>query len=379
MSAFWRATVIGLSVAVSIAGCGPAKPPQPPVMVANAIRVSPHTTPTTLDLVGVVQPYLQSDLHSRVTGLVTKRFFQGGQAVKADQLLYTIDPTQYEEAVANARADLAQAQAASAQAQGDVKRYGTLHKLDAIADQTYQQSISVAAQDAAIVAARRSALELAQLNLSYARIVSPMDGQIDMPSVDVGSMVTAGQTLLGTVSTLDPAYVEFSIPEGAAISYALQHNMAEAQSTPLTLPPVTMILPNGQTYPLKGKTEFAARAFASTGTISIRAIFQNPSGILRPGLNVRVRLLVGELPSALLIPQRAIGDLLGRKYVFVVGAGHIVEQRMVALGPTVGDLQVVTSGLKTGETVVADGLQFVKPGQPTQVKIIPLESATTGG
>jgi membrane fusion protein (multidrug efflux system) len=362
----------------AVAACGPSAPGVEPSVIANAIRVSSHEAARTLDVVGIVQPYQQSDLRGRVSGLVTARFFQGGQGVKTGDLLYTIDPTQYQENIANARADLAQAKAAYSQSSGDVTRYGSLLKQHAVAGQIYDQAVSVAAQNAAVVAARQTALQLAKLALSYTKIVSPIAGQIDTPSVDVGSLVTAGQTLLGTVSTLDPVYVEFSVPEGAAIAFALQHNLPATQAAPSNMPPVTMVLPNGTIYPQTGKIGFAARTIATTGTLTIRAIFQNPARILRPGLNIRVRVQIGGLPHALLIPQRAIGDLLGRKYVFVAGANHIVEQRMVTLGPVVGDLQVVADGLKHGETVIVDGLQFVKIGQPIKVKIVPLESSGAG-
>lgn len=343
----------------------------------NAVRVSSKSVPDTLEEVGAVRAYQQADLRSRVTGLVTARLFKGGQAVKKGQLLYTIDPTTYRNDIADAQANLAQAKAALAQAQGDVKRYESLIRANAIARQTYDQAISTAKQATAVVAARQTALQLANLNLAYTQITAPVDGQVDNPQVDVGSMVTAGQTALGTVSSLDPVYVDFSVPEALYVTYTLQNSGKSAASRPPLL--INILLPNGAAYPLAGQMETGARTIASNGTYAIHAVFQNASGVLRPGMNVRVKLTNGQTNGVLLIPQRAMGDILGRKYVFVIGAQNRIEQRMIDIGAPVGDLQVVNKGLNDGEAVVADGIQFVKPGTQVKAKFVPLESSSGGG
>ena len=373
-------TCIILAAALSCASCGPddsTKKTAPEVSV-NAVRVSGASVPATLEVVGIVSAYQQADLRSRVTGLVTARLFKGGQAIKTGQLLYTIDPTTYRNDVANADAALAQARAALAQAQADMGRYSRLLKSEAIARQTYDQAVSTAKQASAVVAARETSLRLAQLNLSYTRITSPLDGQIDNPQVDVGSMVTAGQTMLGTASTLNPVYVNFSVPEAVFVSYTLQHAGTGAQPGKPPAMPVNILLPDGTPYSLTGQMETGARTIASTGTYSIQAVFENPSQVLLPGMNVRVKVVGGQLSGAILIPQRAIGDLLGRKYVYVVGPKNIVEQRMIDLGAVVGELQAVQKGLKDGDVVVSDGLQFIRPGAAVKVKLVPLVSSANG-
>lgn len=347
------------------------------VVPVNAVRVSGKSIPESLEEIGAVRAYEQVDLQSRVTGLVTARLFKGGQTVKKQQLLYTIDPTTYRNDVADAKANLAQAKAALAQAQGDVKRYEALVHANAIARQAYDQAVSTSKQDAATVAARQTALDSSNLNLIYTRITAPVNGQVDDPQVDVGSMVTAGQTALGTVSTLDPIYVDFNVPEALFVTYTLQNSGKDASARPPLL--IRLLLPNGTPYSLAGQMETGARTIATNGTYAIHAVFPNPSGVLRPGMNVRVKLTNGQTNGVLLIPQRAMGDILGRKYVFVIGTKNRVEQRMIDIGAPVGDLQVVEKGLKDGETVVADGIQFVKPGTQVKATFVPLESSPGGG
>lgn len=372
-----EALVFAAAFACTSCDSGARKTEPAQIVSVNAIRVSSKSIPDSLEEVGAVRAYEQADLRSRVTGLVTARLFKGGQTVKKDQLLYTIDPTTYRNDVANAQASLAQAKAALAQAQGDEKRYETLIRANAIARQTYDQAVSTAKQNAAVVAARQTALQLANLNLAYTRITAPVDGQVDNPQVDVGSMVTAGQTALGTVSTLDPVYVDFNVPEALFVTYTLQNaGKPEDTRTPIT---INLLLPNGAPYPLPGRMESGSRTIASNGTYAIHAVFQNASGVLRPGMNVRVKLTNGQTNGILLIPQRAMGDILGRKYVFVIDAKDRIEQRMIDIGAPVGDLQVVQKGLRDGEAVVADGIQFVKPGTQVKAKFVPLESASGGG
>jgi membrane fusion protein (multidrug efflux system) len=338
----------------------------------NVVRIDARETDNNMEITGVVIPERQVEIRSRASGLVTSRRFKGGDSVTIGQLLFTIDPATYRTDEINARAALAQAQAALVQSQGDVDRYRPLLPDNAISGQTYDQAVALTTQNRAVVEARRAGLRQAGLNLSYTEIRSPIAGVIDEPKVDLGSLVTAGDTSLDVVSTLDPILVLFSLPEADYVRYvrASGANVATPERIPLTI-----ILPDGSNYSLAGHIYAVSRTIADTGTLTIRGVFQNPSHLLRPGLNVRVVLPIAAPAPALLAPQRSVGDLLGRKYVYVVGPKDIVEQRFVTLGATVGELQVVQSGLRPGETVIIDGLQLAQPGKPVKATLTAMPSA----
>jgi membrane fusion protein (multidrug efflux system) len=362
---------------LGLQACGGHTPSQsvaPPQV--NVARVVERQSTNYVQMTGVVAPDQQVEIRSRTSGLVTSRPFKGGDNVSAGQLLFSIDKTAYLNDVLNARATLAQAQAALAQSQGDVKRYTALLPDNAIPRQTYDQAVSVTAQNQAVVQARDAALRQARLNLSQTEIRSPISGQIDQPKVDVGSIVSAGDTILDVVSTLDPVMVQFSLPEADYVRYARAYGLQPDQNRGV---PLSLILPDGSRYPTAGRVDAISRTIADTGTLTIRGLFENANHLLRPGLTVRVELPVAAPSVTVQIPQRAVGDLLGRKYVNVVGAGNIVEQRFVTLGPTIGDQQVVASGLKPGELIVVDGLQSAEPGKPVAPTSLPSASAPPAG
>ncbi len=363
---------------LGLQGCGgrtaPSQSAGPPQV--NVTRVVERQSTNYVQTTGVVAPNKQVEIRSRTSGLVTSRPFEGGDNVSAGQLLFSIDKTAYLNDLLNARAALAQAQAALAQSQGDVKRYTALLPDNAIPRQTYDQAVSVTAQNQAMVQAREAALRQARLNLSQTEIRSPIAGQIDQPKVDVGSIVSAGDTILDVVSTLDPVIVQFSLPEADYVRYARTYGLRPDKNRRV---PLSLILPDGSRYATTGHVDAISRTIAGTGTLTVRGVFANANQLLRPGLTVRVELPVAAPSVMVQVQQRAVGDLLGRKYVDVVGARNIVEQRFVTLGPTIGDQQVVASGLKSGELIVVDGLQSAEPGKPVAPTTLLSASAPSAG
>ena len=359
-----RAALLG-AVALLLAACGKkveAPPPPPPPEVVVQV-VSQQTTPLKVDIVAEVKAYREVELRPRVTGLVTKLSFQPGQRVKEGELLMQIDPRPYDEQVTDAQAKLAESEAQLARARQDVARYEPLLPDNAIPRQTYDQAVAQEKSNAAVVTARRASLETAKLSRSYAEVRSPITGRIGLQKVELGALATAGQTVLATVSTLDPMVVYFSVPEIAYLEYARRLAALQKAGKAGTEPPVDLILADGSTYRQRGKFDFADRALdPTTGTLTVRAVFANPDDLLRPGMNIRVRFVSEVAENAILIPQRAVTEMLGKQFASVVGEGNKIEQRPITTGARIGELWLVKSGLKAGEKIVVDGLQKARPG-----------------
>ena len=359
--------------ALALAACGtktaPVAPPTPEVPV---IVAAPQTTPLSMDLVTEIKAFREVELRPQVSGIVAKKYFAPGQKVKEGDLLFTIDTRPYDEAVINARANLAEAQANLARVRQDVARYQPLLKDNAIPRQTYDQTVAQEQQYKAIVDARRSAVATAELQRTYADVRSPISGQIGLQQVEVGGLASAGQTVLATVSTLDPVAAYFNIAEVDYLAFVKRvganPNSAKAQEN--VGRPIQLLLADGSVYGHTGQFDFADRALnPATGTLALRAIFSNAENLLRPGMNARVRIVYDVADNAILVPQRAVTELLGKYFVTVVGADHKIEQVAITTGPRIGELWVVQSGLKGGEQVVTDGLQTVKPGMDVIPKV----------
>lgn len=346
----------------------PAPPPPPEVIVQT---LAGQTTPLMVDLVAEVKAYREVDIYPRISGQLIRQSFKPGQKVKEGELLFSIDPRAYDEAIIDAQAKLAEAESVLARARQDVARYKPLLPDNAIPRQTYDQAVAYEQQNTAVAQARRAGLEKARLDRSYADVRSPISGQIGLQKIEVGALATAGQTVLATVSTLDPVVAYFSIPEVDYISFAKRFQAQKRESKA----PIDLILADGSTYAQSGQLDFTDRALnPATGTLTLRAVFPNPDGLLRPGMNTRVRIVHEVAQNALLVPQKAVTELLGKQFASVVLAGDKIEQRPIRTGARIGELWLVEEGLKASERIVVEGLQKARPG--TVVK--PLDAATAG-
>ncbi|MDP3537795.1 MAG: efflux RND transporter periplasmic adaptor subunit [Azonexus sp.] len=347
-------------VAVSMFGCKDNKAPPvatPPEVIVQTI--TPQNTPLSVEIVSEIKAFREVELRPRVSGLIIKQSFLPGQKVKEGDLLFSIDPRAYDEAVIDAQAKLAEAEAILARARQDVSRYIPLLPDNAIPRQTYDQAVAFEQQNVAIVQARRASLEKTRLDRSYAEVRSPVSGQIGLQKVEVGALASAGQSVLATVSTLDPVVAYFSIAE---LDY-LHYQKKFRKSGQSTESPIELILADNSVYPEKGRADFIDRALnPATGTLTLRAVFPNPNGLLRPGMNTRVRIVYEVAQNALLIPQKAVTEMLGKQFATVVIAGDKVEQRPITTGNRIGDMWLVESGLQAGERIVVEGLQKARPG-----------------
>jgi len=360
----WR--LAGALVLIGVtAGCGkapaPAAAPSVPEVVVQTLAV--QDTPLPLEIVAEIKAFREVEIRPRASGQVLKQYFQPGQYVKLDEPLVLIDTRAYDEALTDAQAKLAAAAAQLVRAQQDVVRYQPLLPDNAIPRQTYDQAVAQAKANAAVVQARRAGLERAQRDRSYTEVRSPIAGQIGLQRIEVGALATAGQTVIATVSNLDPMVVYFSVAETDYLAYVKRMNAAGATAGQNPKSPVELVLADGSVYPQIGHFDFADRALdPATGTLTLRAVFANPDNVLRPGMNARVRLVSSVAKDAILVPQKAITEMLGKRFASVVGADNKVSQRPVRTGARLGDQWLIEDGLKPGEVIVVEGVQKARPG-----------------
>ncbi|HEX7125559.1 MAG TPA: efflux RND transporter periplasmic adaptor subunit [Thermodesulfobacteriota bacterium] len=340
---------------------------QPPEVVAMA--AIQRTTPIYHQLVGQVVADQEVEIRSKATGLLVQIGFRDGQRVRKGQLLFQIDPQPFQADLANARARLAEAQAALGKARQDLRRARALASQGIIARQELTDAQATYDQERQAVAAQQAVVEAAELRLRDARITSPLTGRIGASRVKLGTLVQAGETILAVVSALDPIDVTFSISEQEYLD--LFRRFSAAGRTAADAAPVELILADGSVYPHPGHVDFVApRVSPTTGTLEIRVQFPNPNELLRPGLYANVRVVYDVRDNALLVPQRAVQETLGKTFVTVVTEDGTAEQRAVTLGPRAGNLWIVEDGLEPGERVVVEGLQKAQPGTRVAARMI---------
>lgn len=330
----------------------------------TVMTVTPQSARLSLDIVGEIKAMREVELRPRVTGTITHIAFEPGREIKEKDLLFTIDAGPYEVALANARAGLAQAQASLSRVRQDIERYKPLLPDNAIPRQVYDQAVAQAAQEEAVVAGRQAAVDKARLDLEYTKVTSPLTGRVGLQKVELGSLVTAGQTPLVNVSTLDPVVVYFSISENEYLSLAKKREPPpKAKKKEGSDQTVDLLLADGDIYEEKGHVDYVDPTIdPASGTLTLRAVFANPKRLLRAGMNSRVRVYYDELDAALLVPQKAVTETLGRYFLTVLDDNNKVDLRPVKLGTRQSDLWLVEEGLRAGERIVVDGIQKARPG-----------------
>ncbi len=368
-TAFFAAAVMSLSLLVG--GCGDDSAPQggqaAQVKAMNALK---RDTPLISEYAGTVVGKNEVKVQSKVSGNVVEKYVSGGQFVTAGQPLYKIDSRNYESAVLQAQANLAQSIANYNNAQTDLARYQELLKADAISEQTVaNQSAQVDSYDA-LCAANAALLRTARQNLDDTVVYSPMTGQLSVDDVAVGTFATAGVTNLVTVGSSDPIYVQFSIAENEYLRF-MNAAQGKQNNAPIA---VTITLSDGTEYPYVGQIVESDRALAdSTGTLTTKALFANPEGMLLPGMFARVKLSGRSVPNAVLVPQRAVQQLLGKSFVMVVGKDNKSESRTVTLGDQVGSYYIIESGIKPEDIVIVEGLSNLQEGRDLNVTMVSAE------
>lgn len=360
---------LALAASALLAGCGGQKQQAAGGAVqVKAMKVLQQDTPVVSEYAGQIAGKDEVKVQSKVSGRVVEKYFHGGDFVQAGQPLYRIDSRQYESAVLQAQATLAQSQATLANAQTDLGRDQELLASDAISEQqvTTQQA-NVNAYSAA-AAANQALLQKAQQDLSDTVVYAPMSGQVSVDDVAIGTFATAGNTNLVTIGTTDPVFVTFSISETEYLKFRNIQQMQSGSGNGIT---VAIKLSDGTTYPLDGRIVQADRALTqNSGTLTVKALFGNPDGLLLPGMFARVKLTGETVPNAILVPQRAVQQLLDKTFVMVVGADGKSEARKIELGQQVGSYYIVKSGLSAEDTVVVEGLSSLTEGKELAVTMV---------
>ena len=344
-----------LATSVMLGGCGDgAKQQQSQAVKVKAMQVVQRDVPLSYEYAGQVRGLDEVKVLPRVSGTIMEKYITGGQFVKEGQPLFKIDSRQYESAVLSARANLAQSEATLNNAQIDLQRDEALLASAAIAEQTVTTQRAQVSQYEAIVAANEAMLKKAQEDLDDTVVYAPMDGRIDVNDVAIGTYANAGQTVLVTIGSIDPVYVQFSISEMEYLKFMHLHELNKGSADSAV---VTISLSDGREYPIPGTLSQADRALSeSTGTLAVKATLPNPKGMLLPGMFARVKLGGETVPNALLVPQRAVQQALEKTFVIVVGADGKSEIKAVELGDKVGSYYLVNSGITASDRVVVEGL-----------------------
>jgi membrane fusion protein (multidrug efflux system) len=333
--------------------------------------------PIYVELVGATLGSEDVEIRVRVEGYLASVNFIEGSFVKKGQLLYKIDPQPFEAALVQAQANMATAQARLEKTNNDVARYKPLAEQKAVSQQELDNALS--AQEAARfqVTAYDALVAKAKLDLAYTTITSPVDGLIGTTQKKVGSLVGRGEnTLLNTISQINPILFRCAIAEAEYLRLArlaaVKDKSFEKQFG------VELILADGTIFSHKGRLDAVERAVdPTTGTLTGQFSFPNPERILRPGQYGKARFVTDLKEGALLVPQLAVQEIQGLYNVMVVKPDATVEQRMVKAGERVGNLWIIDSGVKTGEKVIVEGIQKVRPGVKVSAKVVKLEEATS--
>ena len=383
-------TLLLAAMTAGLAGCGSdqAGGPQRPATEVGFITVQPQPLVLQSELAGRTTPYLVSDVRPQVSGIIKSRRFEEGSQVKAGQVLYEIDPAPYEAAAAEARAALANAKAAVDAARLKDQRYGELLAIEGVSQQDADDAKMAHAQAVASVAQMQATLASAQINLDYTKVRAPISGRIGKSTVTPGALVTANQeTALSTIRTLDPIYVDMT--QSSAELLKLRRLVGE-NSVKSGRAKVQLKLEDGSAYSESGSMKFAEVAVdESTGSVTLRAEFPNPNGVLLPGMYVRAVLDQAVNTTAILAPQQGVTrDLKGNATALVVTPDNKVEQRTLVAERAIGDRWLISDGLAEGDRLIVEGTSKVRVGDtvsPVDVGSGPKAAAaepastTTGG
>jgi membrane fusion protein (multidrug efflux system) len=358
-------------------GCGPRQAPPPPPVEVLVVPVVQQDVPIMGEWIGTLDGSVNAEIRPKVEGYLLRESYKEGQFVRRNDPLFEIDARQFKAALEQARGSLARAEAQLSKATKDVERFTPLAADRAISQQELDNALAAEHDARGGLAAARAAVDQAALNLEWTAMRSPIDGIVGIARAQVGDLVNP-QTVMTTVSTVDPIRVTFGISEREYMERAARINRDNYATTERG-PALELLLEDGTIFPEQGKAVLVDRDVnVKTGTLTIKGFFPNPHNILRPGQYARVRAEMDVRPGALVVPQRAVTELQGGTRVAVVGADGKVEFRAVELGPRTGTLWVVEKGVKAGDNVIVSGLQYLKPGTPVTAKPAPTGPAPTG-
>ncbi len=370
-SAAPMAILLAISLGVTACGKKPAGMSMGGAADVGVVVVNTEPVNLTAELSGRTSAYLESEVRPQVGGIIKSRLFTEGGYVKQGQSLYQIDSAPFQAQNASAQAAVAQAKAGLTTARLKAERYAELVKINAVSKQDNDDAQATLAQAEASVASANAALQTASINLQYTQVIAPISGHIGKSSVTPGALVTASQaTALASIQNIDQVYLD--INQSVNDLMALKRAAASGTIGQADTADVEMVLQDGTVYPLKGKLQFSdVSVDEATGTVTLRALFPNPDGVLLPGMYAKARIVSGVVSNGILVPQPAVTrDPKGNAMVMVVTKDNKAAVRPIQVAQTVGDKWLVTSGLQPGERVIVEGLQKVRPDAPVKPAIM---------
>ena len=371
-------------VALFLPGCGQKQEAAAPPPTVGVVTLTAEPVTLERDLPGRVAAVETSEVRPQVSGIVRRRLFEEGSLVQAGQVLYEIDDAPYRAALGTAQGNLARAQANIEATRLQAERYGGLVGINAVSKQEADNAAAAAQQARAEVMAQRAAVQAAEVNLGFTRIRAPISGRIGRSLYTPGALVQAGQAApLATIQRLDRVYVDVTQSASELLNLRAALQGGDVSRTGSDSARVRLTLPNGASYPIEGRLQFSeVTVDQTTGTVTLRATFPNPGGLLLPGMYVRTSLVEGVRTRAVLAPQQGIThNPRGQAVALVVDGANKVEQRNVTIDRAIGNRWIVTSGLKAGDRLIVEGLLNLQPGAtvrpapPRQVTVAPKRDA----
>lgn len=367
-----------LGCAVLLTACNNRQQAQtaPPVPEVVTMTVAAQEVALTSELPGRTSAYLVAEVRPQVSGIIQKRLFTEGAAVKSGAVLYQIDPAPFQAACDSAGASLARAEANIPAVRSRVQRFRELIATKAVSQQDLDDADAALKQAEADVKYWKAAVASARINLGYTRVIAPISGRIGKSNMTEGALVTANQpSPLAIIQQFDPIYVD--VPQSTAELLRLKRRMEDGRldQSGTNQKKVRLILDDGTAYPLEGILQFQdITVDQTTGTVTLRAVFPNPEDVLLPGMFVRAMVQEGVNKQAILIPQQAVSrDPKGNPVALLVDPEGKVQQRMLTIDRAVRDQWLVSSGLAPGDRVIMEGMQKIRPGAP--VKEVPADGA----
>lgn len=358
-----------LALSLLTAGCGSTTQTKSTAVSVKAMKVLQQDTAVSHDYSGQIKSTNAVTIKPRVSGEIVEKYFTSGAPVEKGQALYKIDDRQYESEVLSAKSNVDKARTTLNNSLVDLNRYQQLAASGAVAEQTLTNQQATVDSNQSSYDDANALLQKAQENLDDTIIRSPIAGKLSVDDVPSGTYVTAGNTALVSVGSINPIYVQFSISENEFLNFRMAADAKDANWPENHTPPTaSLTLSNGKKYDeISTSYQFDREVSDSTGTITVKALFNNADGVLLPGMFARVTMEGHPLKDAILVPQRAVQQVLDQSFVIVVGSDNKSVARVVTLGDQVGSYYIVKSGLDKDDVVVVEGLSNLKEGQDLDV------------
>ena len=361
-----------LAFALLMTGCGGEDAQEPsledyPTRV-KAMKVLTTDAPITFSYSGQVVDRNEMKVQSKVNGAIVEKYVKGGQNVVEGQALFKIDDRQYQSAVLQAEANLAKSKTALAKERVDLQRDEELWQANAISEQKLVNQRAAVESQKSEVAANEALLQKAKNDLADTIVYAPMSGRLGIDDVTVGTLANAGMTSLATIGIVDPVYVQFAVSEQEYLRLSRGYNDDEQNDRGHPNFKIALTLADGSKYPYYGEfAEYDRTLGNATGTLTVRTLFQNPKSLLVPGMYARVEITGLKIPGAMLVPERALQQLLGETLVIVAQPDNRSAVRKIELGEKIGSYYIVKSGLKADDWVIVEGLTNLRDGMPLEV------------